>query len=134
MDLLDNEKKIFESIPEEFINTLYDFPKQFKIAEEILDKVKLPNRKEFNNILILGVGISTIVTYKLLDAININRLKKPIILCTKRKIPSWVGKDTLVIASSHSGDSLEVLEALTHSAHTPSNTHSLSIRPSTESK
>jgi glucose/mannose-6-phosphate isomerase len=111
LDLLDNEKKIFENIPQEFIETLYDFPKQFRKAEEVLEGVKLPTRKEFDNVLILGVGISTIVAFKLLDAININRLNKPVILCTKRKIPSWVDKDTLVIASSHSGNSYEVLEA-----------------------
>ena len=118
MDLLDNEKKIFENIPQKFTNTLYDFPKQFRKAEEILGEIKLPARKKFNNVLILGVGISTIVAYKLLDAININRLNKPVILCTKRKIPSWVDKDTLVIASSHSGNSSEVLKAVGESLKT----------------
>jgi len=53
LDLLDNEKKIFENIPQEFINTLYDFPKQFRKAEEILEEVKLPIKKEFNNVLIV---------------------------------------------------------------------------------
>jgi glucose/mannose-6-phosphate isomerase len=115
LDLLDNEKKIFENIPQDFINTLYDFPKQFKKAEDVLEKIKLPAGKKINNVLILGVGISTIVAFKLLDAININRLNKPVIICTKRKIPSWVNKNTLVIASSHSGNSSEVLETVDES-------------------
>ena len=112
MDLLDNEKDIRESIPEKMIKSLYDFPKQFKAAENIMQKQKLSFGKEYKNALILGVGNSTQTAYRSIDSIQINKSNIPVILCPKPDIPSWVDKDTLVIAVSHSGNSVEVLEAV----------------------
>ncbi len=112
MDFLDNEKRIFEVIPERVFKVLNEFPTQFKIAENIIKGFKLPLKKEYKNVLILGVGISSNVVYKLLEGININRLKVPILFNSKQTIPSWVTKDTLVIAISHSGDSIEVTDAV----------------------
>jgi glucose/mannose-6-phosphate isomerase len=112
MDLLDNEKKILESIPEKMLKSLYDFPKQFKAAENIMRKQKLSFNKKYKNVLILGVGNSTHIAYRSIDSIQINKSNIPIILCPKPDIPSWVDKDTLIIAVSHSGDSIEVLRAV----------------------
>jgi len=112
MDFLDNEKKILESIPEKMIKSLYDFPKQFKAAENIMRKQKLSFNKKYKNALILGVGNSTQIAYRSIDSIQINKSNIPIILNSKPDIPSWVDKDTLVIAVSHSGESIEVLEAV----------------------
>lgn len=112
MDFLDNEKQIFEVVPEKVIEVLNDFPTQFKIAEDIIRDIKLSFRKEYKNVLILGVGLASTVSHKLLEGININRLKIPIILNSKQTIPSWVNKDTLVIAISHSGDTIEVADAV----------------------
>lgn len=112
MDFLDNEKKIFEVVPAKVIEELNEFPAQFKIAENIIQGTKLPLKKEYKNVLILGVGISSNVAYMLLEGININRLKIPIIYNSKQTIPSWATKDTLVIAISHSGNSTEIIEAV----------------------
>lgn len=112
MDLLDNEKRILESIPEKIIKILYDFPKQFKSAENIIREQKLSLNKKHKNALILGVGNSANTAYRLIDSLQINRLNIPVILCSKADIPLWVDKDTLVIAISHSGNSIEVLEAV----------------------
>jgi glucose/mannose-6-phosphate isomerase len=112
MDLLDNEKRILESIPEKMIKTLYDFPRQFKEAENIIQKQKLSFNKKFKNAIILGVGISSNVVYKLINSIEIDRVNIPVFLCSRSTMPSWVNKDTLVVAVTHSGDSIEVLEAV----------------------
>ncbi len=112
MDLLDNEKNIRESIPEKMIKSLYDFPKQFKAAENIMLKQKFSFNKKFKNALILGVGNSTQTAYRSIDSLQINKSNIPIILNSKPDIPSWVDKDTLVIAVSHSGNSIEVLRAV----------------------
>jgi|SRR3972149_538529 len=112
MDLLDNEKRILESIPEKMIKSLYDFPKQFKAAEDIMRKQKLSLNKKYKNALILGVGNSASTAYKSIDSIQINKSNIPIIFNPKPDLPSWVDKDTLIIAVSHSGESIEVLEAV----------------------
>ncbi len=112
MDLLDNEKKIFEVVPEKVIEVLNDFPSQFRIAEDIIGDIKLSFKKEYKNVLILGMGLSSTVVHKLIEGININMLKIPIILNSKQTIPSWVNKDTLVIAISHSGDTIEISDAV----------------------
>lgn len=56
MNLLDTEKIIIESIPEKMIKVLYNFPGQFKAAENIIRREKLSFDKKFKNALILGVG------------------------------------------------------------------------------
>ncbi len=112
LDLLDNEKQIFEIIPPRVIEVLNEFPSQFKIAEDLITGIKLSFKKEYKNVLILGVGISSNVAYKLLESININKLKIPVIFNSKQTIPLWVDKDTLVIAISHSGNSTEVANAV----------------------
>ena len=112
MDLLDNEKRILESIPEKMIKVLYDFPKQFKAAENIIREQKLSFTKKFKNAIILGVGSSSNVVYRLINSIEINRVNIPVFLCSRSTMPSWVNKDTLVVAVTHSGNSIEVLEAV----------------------
>ena len=112
MDLLDNGKYIYEHDPNKIIDILYDFPKQFKRAEKIIRKMKLEFKKEFKNVLILGTGNSANVAFRLIDSININELKLPIIFCSKSTIPLWVDKDTLVIAVSYSGNTAEVIKAV----------------------
>jgi len=59
LGILYNEKMILESIPEKMIKVLYDFPRQFKAAENIIRKEKLPFDMKFKNALILGVGGSS---------------------------------------------------------------------------
>jgi len=112
LDLLDNEKRILESIPEKMIRILYDFSKQFKTAENIIRKQKLSFNKKFKNAIILGVGSSSNVVYRLINSIEIDRVNIPVFLCSRSTIPSWVNKDTLVVAVTHSGNSIEVLEAV----------------------
>ena len=112
MKLLDNEKKIFEIIPQKMVDILYDFPKQFKIAENVIRKLKLSFDRKYKNALILGVGNSSNTAYRLIYSIEINRSKIPIVLFSKATIPSWVNEDTLVVAVCHSGNSNEVLTAV----------------------
>lgn len=112
MDLLDNGKNILGKIPERMRKILYDFPKQFKAAGNIMLKQKLSFKKQYKNALILGVGNSTQTAYRSISSLQINKLKIPIILNLKPDIPSWVDKNTLVIAVSHSGNSVEVLSSV----------------------
>lgn len=112
MDLLDNEKKILEGIPEKMLKILYEFPGQFKKAEDIISGSKLSFNKKFKNVLILGVGSSSNVVYRLINSIDIDRVNIPVFLCSRSTIPSWVNEETLVVAVTHSGNSIEVIEAV----------------------
>ncbi len=112
MDLLDNEKRVRESIPGKMLEVLYSFPKQFKSAENNLKNKNISFDRKFKNVLIVGMGSSTTVAYRLINSIEIDRANIPIFLCSRPTIPSWVNKDTLVIAVTHSGNSIEVIEAV----------------------
>jgi len=112
LDLLDNEKYIHDNDPHKIIDILNDFPKQFKRAEKIVRESDLGYKKKFKNALILGIGNSVNVAYRLIESININELKLPIVFCSKSTIPLWVNEDTLVIAVSYSGNTAEVVKAV----------------------
>lgn len=112
MNILDNEKLVLDSIPKKMIEILYDFPNQFKTAENVIRKLNLKFNKKYNNAIILGVGSSSNAAYRLITSMDINMLKIPIFLFMKASIPTWVNKDTLVIAISHSGNSIEVIKAV----------------------
>jgi len=112
MDILDNTKKVLENIPEKCLKTLYEFPGQFKLAESNLNSLKISFNKKFKNVLILGMGSSTNVVYRLINSIEIDKVNIPIFLCSRSTIPSWVNEDTLVVAVTHSGNSIEIIEAV----------------------
>ena len=90
LSILDNEKMILESIPEKMIKILYDFPRQFKTAENIIRREKLSFDKKFKNAIILGVGSSSNVVYRLINSIEIDRVNIPVFLCSRSTMPSWV--------------------------------------------
>ncbi len=112
MDLLDNEKKVLERIPEKMLKILYEFPGQFRTAENIVSRLNFTFNKKFKNVLIIGVGSSTNTVYRLINSIDIDKVNIPIFICSRPTIPSWVNEDTLVVAVTHSGDSIEIIEAV----------------------
>jgi glucose/mannose-6-phosphate isomerase len=112
MKSLENERKVLQSIPDAMLKTLYEFPGQFQAAEESIEKMELPFKKKFKNSLIIGMGSSTNVAYKLINSIDIDKINIPVFLCSRPTIPSWVNDETLVVAVTHSGNSIEVIEAV----------------------
>ena len=112
MDLLDNEKKVLERIPEKMLKILYEFPGQFRKAEKIVSRLNFTFNKKFKNVLIIGVGSSTNTAYRLINSIDIDKVNIPVFICSRPTIPSWVNEDTLVVAVTHSGDSIEIIEAV----------------------
>jgi len=101
-DKLDNEKLIYSQSSEELIKILYDFPKQFKKAEGILRSLTLKFEKGYRNVLILGVGNPATTVYRLMESVSSNNIKVPISMSSSKELPTWIGKDTLVVAISHS--------------------------------
>ena len=91
---------------------IHDFTNHLRDAIEIGNNAHLlKTKKDFNNILICGLGGSgiggTIVNDVILSKISI-----PIIATKDYSVPNFVNEKTLVIASSYSGNTEETIFAL----------------------
>ena len=111
-DALDNEKYIYSQESAKLIDILFDFPNQFKKAQAILEQSDLRLDKKYKDVLLVGIGNPSTVAFKLLTTAKINKLKIPVSISMSKDIPTWVSNDTLIIALSHSGDTIEVLDAV----------------------
>ena len=93
----------------EYIN---DFTKHLKEALIIGKKVELNHaQSEIHNVLICGLGGSGIGGTIISDLLR-DKVKVPISINKNYTIPNFVNKNTLVIASSYSGNTEETLSAL----------------------
>ena len=92
--------------------SIYEFPKHIKEALNNFDNNSNLNDDYSNiqSIMILGMGGSAI-TGLLISEILKQKIKQPIFINQNYEIPKWVNKNTLVIASSYSGNTEETLIA-----------------------
>jgi glucose/mannose-6-phosphate isomerase len=89
-----------------------ELPMQLREGWQNAAAVKLPAAyREVTHILILGMGGSAIGG-DLLRTLVASRCPLPIDVNRGYHLPAWVGPQTLVIASSHSGNTEETLSAL----------------------
>ena len=88
------------------------FPAQLKNAFEIGENTALkPSEKTFSNVLICGLGGSGIgarIFSQLIDSL----IEIPVFVNGDYSIPKWVGEKTLVVISSYSGNTEEVVSCL----------------------
>lgn len=69
----------------------------------------LKNKKiTFDNIVIAGIG-SSLSGYKIVASLYEDQFLIPIFVVNNRSLPGWAGKNTLVIFSSYSGNSDEIM-------------------------
>ena len=91
---------------------LEGFTKQLHMALEVGSKIAVTQPEdEIRNVVIAGLGGSGIGG-TLAEAITYNDIKAPISLAKSYEIPSFVGKHTLFVACSFSGNTEETLEVL----------------------
>lgn len=89
-----------------------DFPLHLIEAINIGKEVKLSaTEKTFSNVLICGMGGSGIGG-SIISQIATAQASIPFLVCKDYSIPAFVGKNTLVIASSYSGSTEETLSAV----------------------
>ncbi len=94
---------------------LHDFPLLCQEAYEQARDFKLPQAiKNFDKIVILGMGGSAIGG-DLLHSLAIDQATVPISIYRGYKLPRYVDKGTLVIASSYSGNTEETLSCFNQS-------------------
>jgi glucose/mannose-6-phosphate isomerase len=66
------------------------------------------NTEKINKIIVVGMG-SSLIAFKIIKAIFNDNLKIPIEVINDSKLPKWINKKTLILLSSYSGNSKEVI-------------------------
>jgi glucose/mannose-6-phosphate isomerase len=86
-----------------------ELPRQLALARRVAGAVELDQRhRDVDAVLVLGMGGSAIGA-ELVAGIAGDRLRVPLIVHRDYGLPAWAGPRTLVIATSHSGDTVETL-------------------------
>jgi glucose/mannose-6-phosphate isomerase len=111
MSELDNPETYSKFDPTNLLENVQEFPLQCERAWEEVKKVVLPSYYvKVNKVIILGMGGSAIGG-DLVRALLQDQAKVPIFVVRDYNLPAFVDKDSLVIASSYSGNTEETLEA-----------------------
>lgn len=108
--------------PQKMYQQIASLPEQLSHAWQLGKNFSLPNMKEVRQVLLTGMGGSAIGA-DLLASYCADTCPVPLIVHRDYNLPAWVqGKHTLVIASSHSGNTEETLSgyqlALQRGCHT----------------
>jgi len=111
--LLDKVEQIRSLDPENMYNRIFDLPEQLREALKIAKAwdVDAGDFTEIKNVVVIGMGGSAIggdLVRTLLSA----QLLIPFQVCRHYRVPEFVDDETLVIASSYSGNTEETLSAL----------------------
>lgn len=109
--ILDDVAAMGRADPGGMLGLVAEFPDQVEAAWQISRDLELPWEAP-RAVAILGMGGSAIGG-DLVRGIWADRLSVPVEVIRGYELPAWVGPDTLVIASSKSGDTEETVSALT---------------------
>lgn len=108
---LDDLKQFKKLDSEDMIGAINELPDQLERAWELGQRLELPDYKGVRQIVISGMGGSAIGG-DLLAGYGEAQLSVPIYVHRDYDLPAWAaGPETLVICSSHSGDTEETLSA-----------------------
>ena len=93
-------------------NLISGFSKQLREAIEIGEQLKLTKPgAEIRNIVVAGMGGSGIGA-NLVESFTADKLMVPFVITKNYEIPGFVGKNTLFVASSYSGNTEETLSCI----------------------
>ncbi|HWR82955.1 MAG TPA: bifunctional phosphoglucose/phosphomannose isomerase [Candidatus Deferrimicrobium sp.] len=111
--LLDDVEKIREADPSNMYNRIFDFPEQLSEALKIGQKweVRGSDFSGVKNIVLVGMGGSAIAG-DLARSYMRSQITIPFDICRHYVLPEYVDDETLIIASSYSGNTEETLAAL----------------------
>jgi len=111
--ILDDTEKIRAGDPANMYNKIFDLPEQMTKALKLAEVWKV-GREDFadvKNIVLIGMGGSAIGG-DLARSLLSGKLVIPFTTCRHYALPEYVDDETLVIASSYSGNTEEMLSAL----------------------
>ena len=106
---LDDPATLQRIDPEDMLGKVAELPRQLAQARRVAGAVELsPRHTDVDAVVVLAMGGSAIGA-ELVAAAAGNRLRVPVIVHRDYGLPAGVGERTLVIASSHSGETVETL-------------------------
>ncbi|UCE24132.1 MAG: SIS domain-containing protein, partial [Candidatus Zixiibacteriota bacterium] len=113
MSVLNDVEKIRASDPDNMYNRIFDLPEQMADALKIANTwtVRSEAFADIKNIVIVGMGGSAIGG-DLVRTFLSSKIVVPFDVCRNYTLPEYVDDETLVIASSYSGNTEETLSAL----------------------
>lgn len=98
---LANQNSVLESIKL--------LPEQIRQAWEEIEKIKIPSKfKRAKNIIVVGMGGSALGG-RIIDSLKFEALKVPLEIINGYRLPAYAQKNSLVIASSYSGNTEETV-------------------------
>ncbi|MDQ2854610.1 MAG: bifunctional phosphoglucose/phosphomannose isomerase [Chloroflexota bacterium] len=108
---LDGTKAIQGIDSGDMLGRVQELPRQLAQARRVAASVKLPSsHTDVDAICVLAMGGSAIGA-ELVAGIAGDRLRVPLVVHRDYGLPAWVSKRTLVIAASHSGETVETASA-----------------------
>jgi glucose/mannose-6-phosphate isomerase len=108
---LDDPAAIARIDASDMLGRVRALPRQLALARRIAAAATLePRYRDVDRVLVLGMGGSAIGA-DLVAGIAGDKLRVPLIVHRDYELPAWAGERTLVIAASHSGETVETLRA-----------------------
>ncbi|HEV8656088.1 MAG TPA: bifunctional phosphoglucose/phosphomannose isomerase [Candidatus Limnocylindria bacterium] len=109
--VIESVERIRAADPEDMLGRIKELPKQIRDSWQIARSAQLPPAYgDVRNITVIGMGGSAIGG-ELASALLADELKVPMSVHRDYGLPAYVGRDSLVIASSYSGNTEETLSA-----------------------
>ncbi len=106
---LDDELALRSMDPQDMLGWVERFPEQYADAWALAEDISLPDsHRDKKKIVVVGMGGSAIGG-DMLAALMASEAQVPVFVVRGYDLPAWVGSDTLVIASSYSGNTEETL-------------------------
>ncbi|HET7521196.1 MAG TPA: bifunctional phosphoglucose/phosphomannose isomerase [Candidatus Limnocylindria bacterium] len=97
----------------DMLGKVREMPRQLALARRVAGAVQLDERhRDVDAVLVLGMGGSAIGA-ELVAGIAGERLRVPLVVHRDYGLPNWATARTLVVAASHSGDTVETLSGAT---------------------
>ena len=108
---LDDPAAISRIDVSDMLGRVRELPRQFAQARRIAAATVLEARhRDVDAVLVLGMGGSAIGG-DLVAGVAGDRLRVPLVVHRDYELPAWAGDRTLVVAASHSGETVETLRA-----------------------
>ncbi|MDQ2912321.1 MAG: SIS domain-containing protein, partial [Chloroflexota bacterium] len=109
--VIESVERIRAADPDDMLSRIKDLPKQVRDAWAIASKASIaPPYSDVRNIVVAGMGGSAIGG-DLAAALLADELKVPMSVHRDYGLPAYVGRDSLVIVSSYSGNTEETLSS-----------------------
>lgn len=110
-EILDNSEQLNQVDKDGMLKVALDTPEMLAQAVELANKVKLPKIKKIKQIVVSGMGGSAIAGDIVADLLR-ETCPVPIYVNRDYRLPSFVGKESLLFSLSYSGNTEETLKAV----------------------